>query len=44
MKIKTGLIATTCLVTCILTGVLGGCANTVSGRVYTLQQAYDNQL
>ena len=44
MKIKTGLIATACLVTCILTGVLGGCANTVSGRVYTLQQAYDNQI
>lgn len=44
MKIKTGLIATACLVACILTGVLGGCANTTSGRVYTLQQAYDNQL
>ena len=44
MKIKTGRIATACLVTCILSGVLGGCANTVPGRGNTLQQAYDNQL
>ena len=44
MKIKTGLMAAACLVACILTGVLGGCANTVSGMVYTLRQAYDNQI